>query len=322
MATAQPLDIITKALGDIGAYAPGDFIEPTLANDAFDTLNDMLDGASNEHEMLFAQQEVIHEINGTAQTFTIGPNGQVGCAFTASISGTTLIVTGITSGALSVGQLITGAGVTVNTTITALGTGQGGNTNAAFGTYSVNQSQIVGSIAMTSTAPRPLRINSAFVRISTASTGLLDYPVGVLNVQEWGRIPIKSLPGPWPKGVYYQPSEPVGILNYYPFPATCEMHLYCDMLLSNFNSLTDTITLPQGFKMWMRWGLAELLMPSYGKSDQFQASMVMKNAAKYRAAIKRTNMQPMPNATFDPVLYSGNNRVDAGWYLTGGTTYY
>lgn len=322
MSTTQPLDIITKALGDIGAYAPGDFIEPVLANDAFDTLNDMLDGASNEHEMLYAQQEVIHELNGSAQTFTIGPGGQVGCSFTGSISGTTLTVTAILSGALSVGQLISTVGVIVNTTITALGTGQGGNTTAALGTYSVNQTQIVSSMTMNSTAPRPLRINSAFVRISTASTGLLDYQVAILNPQEWTRIQIKSLPGPWPVGLYYQPSEPVGILNYYPFPSTCEMHLYCDMLLSRFNTLTDAITLPPAYAMWMRWNLAELLMPSYGKSDQFQASMVMKNAARYRAMIKRTNSQPMPSVQFDPILCGRGMQARPGWFLDGGFGWY
>lgn len=322
MSTTTPLDILKLSLGDIGAYSPGDYIEPALMNDAFNTLNDFLDGASNEKQMVYCSQEVIHELDGTSQTFTIGPNGQVGCVFTGSISGTTLTVTAVTSGALSVGQKLSGTGITANTSITALGTGQGGASPTILGTYSVNTSQTVGSITITSYAPRPLRINSAFVRISTTPTGLLDYPVGVMNVNEWSRIPIKSLPGPWPKGVYYQPSEPVGILNYYPFPSNCEMHLFCDTVLNNFETLTDTIVLPQGYKMWMRWNVAELLMPSYGKADQVQIQMVMKNAAKFRAQIKRTNMQPQPNATFDPVLYGMNRQADAGWYLTGGTTYY
>lgn len=320
MSTTTPQDILTKALGDIGAYAPGDFIEPALMNDAFDTLNDLLDSASNEKEMIYCSQEVIHEVNGTSQTFTIGPGGQVGCSFTGSIAGTTLTVTAILSGALSCGQKISGTGITTGSSITALGTGQGGNGTGALGTYSVNISQTVASTTITSYAPRPLRINSAFVRISTASTGLLDYPVIPLNVTDWSRIPIKSLPGPWPRGVYYQPSEPVGILNYYPFPSNCEMHLMCDTVLNNFQTLTETIVLPQGYKNWMRWNVAEILMPSYGKSDQVQAQMVIKNAARFRALIKRTNMRPMEQAQFDVILY-GSARVNAGWYLDGGFSY-
>lgn len=59
---------------------------------------------------------------------------------TASISGTTMTVTALTQGAYTVGQIITGTGVTAGTTITALGTGTGGT-----GTYTVSASQTVPS---------------------------------------------------------------------------------------------------------------------------------------------------------------------------------
>jgi hypothetical protein len=57
---------------------------------------------------------------------------------TGSISGTTLTVTGVTSGVLAVGDVISGTGVTTNTIIVALGTGTGG-----LGTYTVDTSQTV-----------------------------------------------------------------------------------------------------------------------------------------------------------------------------------
>lgn len=60
--------------------------------------------------------------------------------FVGSITGTTLTVTAISQGALSVGALIWGTGVTLGTTITALGTGTGGT-----GTYIVSTSQTVTS---------------------------------------------------------------------------------------------------------------------------------------------------------------------------------
>lgn len=319
MATLQPLDIITKALGDIGAYAPGDRIEPILANDAFDTLNDMLDQWSNEKEMIFCQQEVIHEVSGSQQTFTIGLNGQVGATFTGSIAGTVLTITNITAGAVAVGQIISGAGITTGTAITALGTGAGGNNSTGLGTYYVQSTQTVGPLTITSYAPRPLRINNAFVRVVNSLTGTLDFPVGILDSIAWARIGIKTLPGPWPKAVYYQPSEPVGILNYWPFPQACEMHLFCDTILNNFLTLNDTITLPQGYKMALRWNLAEMLMPSYGKGDPAQLEQVVKHAAAGRAYIKRMNAQPMQQAQFDPILMG--NRVDAGWIMHGGFLY-
>jgi len=67
------------------------------------------------------------------------------CVFTGSISGTTLTVSAVTSGTLSVGQNLIGVGITAGTTITALGTGTGGT-----GTYTVSVTQNVGSESMES----------------------------------------------------------------------------------------------------------------------------------------------------------------------------
>lgn len=64
----------------------------------------------------------------------------VGAVVTGSMSTTTLTVTAVTSGTLYVGQTVQGAGVTVNTIITALGTGTGGT-----GTYTINNSQTFAS---------------------------------------------------------------------------------------------------------------------------------------------------------------------------------
>ena len=63
---------------------------------------------------------------------------------TGSISTTTLTVSAVTSGALSVGVVLSGTGVTSGTIITALGTGTGG-----VGTYTVSVSQTVSSRTIT-----------------------------------------------------------------------------------------------------------------------------------------------------------------------------
>jgi len=70
-------------------------------------------------------------------------------AYTAAISGTTMTVSAVSSGVLSVGQAVVRAGVvTAGTIITALGTGSGG-----VGTYTVSTSQTVASGAMTGPHP-------------------------------------------------------------------------------------------------------------------------------------------------------------------------
>jgi hypothetical protein len=66
-----------------------------------------------------------------------------GAIVTASMSGTTMTVTAVSSGTLYVGQTIQGAGITTQTIITALGTGSGST-----GTYTINNSQTISSQTM------------------------------------------------------------------------------------------------------------------------------------------------------------------------------
>lgn len=74
-------------------------------------------------------------------SFTItGGSYATSAVVTASISTTTMTVSGVTSGTLAVGQTISGSGVAAGTVITAFGTGTGGT-----GTYTVSVSQTVGS---------------------------------------------------------------------------------------------------------------------------------------------------------------------------------
>jgi len=63
-----------------------------------------------------------------------------GAVVTASITGTTLNVTFVTSGTLAVGQMLTGAGISAGVYISGLGSGTGGT-----GTYTINRTQTVSS---------------------------------------------------------------------------------------------------------------------------------------------------------------------------------
>lgn len=72
-------------------------------------------------------------------------------SFTASIATTTLTVSAVASGTIKLGMEITGTGVAAGTRITNFGTGTGG-----IGTYTVNNSQVVVSTAMTGSLPSKL----------------------------------------------------------------------------------------------------------------------------------------------------------------------
>lgn len=318
----QPIDIISRALKDIGALEAGETPTAEATQDAFDMLNDMIDQWSNEDMMVFYKTEIIFPINAGQTQYTLGPGGQIGSNFVGSISGTTLTVTSINSGAIAIGMTLSGTGVANGTTIVAFQSGAGGNVNEA-GTYTVNIPQTVASTTLNAYYQRPLAINSAFVRINTNSNGTpivnggLDYPVAVLNVEDYEMIGLKTLNGPWPKALYYQPSDPLGNIFVWPNPAQGEMHIFADTVFSRYSTINDAIILPQGYTMALRWCLAERLMPMYGKASPTQISMISQFAAQAKATVKRTNMKPVQSARFHDAILSSRQK-DAGWILSGG----
>jgi hypothetical protein len=318
----QAIDIISRALKDIGALEAGETPAPADAQDAFDMLNDMLDQWSNEQMMVFYKTEIIFTLTSGQTQYTIGPGGQIGGTITGSISGTTLTVTDVSSGAIALGMTITGSGVSSGTKIVRFGSGAGGNVNSD-GTYTVNISQTVASTTLSAYYERPLNINSAFVRINTNENGQpvlnggLDYPITILNLENYELIGLKTLNGPWPRALYYQPSETLGTITVWPNPSQGEMHIFTDTIFQRFTSINDEIAIPQGYYMALRWCLAERLMPMYGKASPTQIQMINGFAGHAKATIKRTNMRPVQVARFEDTLIVGK-RADAGWILSGG----
>jgi hypothetical protein len=114
-------------------------------------------------------------------------------SFTASISGTTMTVTAVASGALSVGQVFTGTGVTAGTSITAFVSGTGST-----GTYTVSASQTVASTTMTVTQVVAIdftsipswvkRITVMFNGVSSNGTSLFLVQIGSGSVETTGYI--------------------------------------------------------------------------------------------------------------------------------------
>ena len=78
-------------------------------------------------------------ISGTAPSMAATQTTSYASSFTGSINGTTLTVTAIASGTISVGQVISGTGVVVGTYITALITGSG---TSGASQWAVSQDQI------------------------------------------------------------------------------------------------------------------------------------------------------------------------------------
>ena len=91
--------------------------------------------------------------------------------FYGSISGTTLTVTGISSGVIAAGQSLFGIDVLAQTVITALGTGTGG-----VGTYTINRSQTVAARSLSSAAVGAVvtaTIAGTVMTVSAVASGVL-----------------------------------------------------------------------------------------------------------------------------------------------------
>ena len=324
----MPIDIVSRALKDIGALESGEVPTASAAQDAFDMLNDLVDQWSNEDMMVYNTTEIIFPLIAGQVQYTIGPTpstaNYIGASFTGSIAGDILTVTGIITGAVAQGQTLKGTGITAGTKIVEFLTGAGGNVNE-IGTYKLNITYAtpVASTAIVGYYQKPLFIDQAYVRVNTQSNGQpvlnggLDYQVSILALENYNQIGLKTLNGPWPKALYYNPNAVSGNVFVWPNPAQGEMHIFSSTIFSNYTSLYDDISLPQGYAMALRWNLAERLMPMYGKVSQIQIGMIQTYAQEAKSTIKRNNMKPIASASY-PSSMLVSRAKDAGWVLSGG----
>ena len=324
----MPIDIVSRALKDIGALESGEVPTASAAQDAFDMLNDLVDQWSNEDMMVYNTTEIIFPLIAGQVQYTIGPTpstaNYIGASFTGSIAGDILTVTGIITGAVAQGQTLKGTGITAGTKIVEFLTGAGGNVNE-IGTYKLNITYAtpVASTAIVGYYQKPLFIDQAYVRVNTQSNGQpvlnggLDYQVSILALENYNQIGLKTLNGPWPKALYYNPNAVSGNVFVWPNPAQGEMHIFSSTIFSNYTSLYDDISLPQGYAMALRWNLAERLMPMYGKVSQIQIGMIQTYAQESKSTIKRNNMKPIASASYPSSMLVSRAR-DAGWILSGG----
>lgn len=166
-----PIDIISRALKDIGALEAGETPTPDAAQDAFDMLNDLIDQWSNEGMMIYNVTEIIFPLIAGQTQYTIGPDpstaNYIGAQITGTISGKILTVNGVTSGAVALGQTLSGTGINgVATKIVEFLTGAGGNVNET-GTYRLN---------FDSTTPTPAftgSISGTTLTVSAMAAGYL-----------------------------------------------------------------------------------------------------------------------------------------------------
>jgi hypothetical protein len=313
MATAQ--EIITDALIEITVLAVGQPLPGVNAAYCLRKLNDLLDSLSNDQDFIYTTSEnVLTWVPGQFKYLVGNPIGGTfsGTLVSGSptISGVTLPSNLVANGDLSDVQ----AAVPAGTTIVSFGSGTV--------TMSQNAKQTVSSPEVfTYTTPgdfkipRPLRLQRSYTRVFANGTLGLDYWFDIVSMERYNEILFKGITGPWPLICAYQPTFPLGTLWVYQAPGIAgELHLFTDLILSQFATLTTNYNLPQGYNLAIKTLLAFALCSPFGKTASRELMANLKNA---RALIKGLNAEPVVTLRYDTEIVR-SQVADASWILDGG----
>lgn len=124
-----------------------------------------------------------------------------------------------------------------------------------------------------------------FVEKVTWRSGGTDYQLSEMTVDEYTRIPVKSIIG-MPFKWNYESGPVNGTLTLYPQPASGEVRLLAKVALPVYDNSFADIALPAEVELALRFSLAELLAVQYSAQDMF----ISQTAANLRRAMKRGNL--------------------------------
>lgn len=165
--------------------------------------------------------------------------------------------------------------------------------NEAFTTVPGQATYTIGPGGNFNTA-RPVRISGAF-----CTFGGVDFPVQVVEQGEFNGIGLKALSQPIVEELLYVNDVPLGIITLWPVPSQAvPLVLSTDTVIGAVTSTSQSLTLPPGGALALRYELAQHLAAEYGRelSDQ-----VLTIAWRVLADYKRANAAA-PVASFDPAL--------------------
>lgn len=314
MTTAN--EILTDALMDINALGIG---QPILAPNAaigLRKLNDLLDSLSTDQDFIYSTTENVLNWIPNNYKYTVG--NPVGGTFAGNLTLGSPTITGVTvpSALVANGDLTdVQALIPAGTTVLSFNSGAGTVTMSA---NALANSSGLDVVTFTTPGqfkiPRPLRFSRSYTRIPSASAAL-DYWFDFESMERYNERGFKGVPGPWPIVAAYQPTFPLGTLWIYPNPQSAyEVHLFTDLILTEFATLTQNVNLPQGYARALKKLMSIELAPSWGKQPSPQ---LIKQAGEARALIKGLNPTPVTTLRYDSEIVRAQT-TDAGWIIHGG----
>lgn len=157
---------------------------------------------------------------------------------------------------------------------------------------------------------RPMDIGIVLLRDSTVSPAI-EYPVEILNEQQWSDIRIKEIQSTLPLCVYLEKTFPNFTINVYPKPSAAHsLVFYSEKPLTRIATLDTVLSLPPGYERALVYNGAIELSPEYGKQV---SEVVMMAAIESKASLKRTNHTPQYLKCDSALVPSGRFNI-----MTGG----
>jgi hypothetical protein len=308
-------DIIQGALLSINSYSPGVALNAQDATVGLATLNDLLDSLSTDKCFVFTQTDNTFQWQAGKYQYSVG--NYAGGTFAGTLTAGSAIITGVTvPSTLVVGGTLTDLQALVPAGTTVLSIGANTVTMTANATSnSIGLDVISYTIPGDIPIPRPLRFNNGFTRANTSGNANLDYAFEFVSLDRYKEELLKNVQGPWPYIAAYQPTFPLGTLYVYPSPgANYTAHLFTDLILSQFSSVTSPYSLPQGYTRALKKLLALELAPVYGKTPH---PHLVLQAREAKELLKSLNDSPVVTLKYDSAI-SRSQTADAGWIAKGG----
>lgn len=153
-------------------------------------------------------------------------------------------------------------------------------TRETFSLVAAQQMRTIGSGGNFSTS-RPVLLLNAGIIVNS-----IEYPVDLINTDQWAAIQNKSVTSEIPSKIYYEPESPLGKLYFWPVPSAANsVALYSNKPFSTLTLETD-ISYPTGYDAAIVSNLAKIIAPEFGKSISQELA---EEAINSKSAIMRTN---------------------------------
>lgn len=137
---------------------------------------------------------------------------------------------------------------------------------------------------------RPQKIAHASV-VDNSNTPANEIFIELLNFDQWSNIHQKGTTSTFATKLYVDYSNPLVTLNFWPVPLNVNgVRLYSWKPLTEFANVNTAITLPPGYELALRYNLALLLAPEYGRPISPDIAAIATSA---RENIMRMNIQPL-----------------------------